>query len=115
MVKIALIGAGSGVFAQRMITDIVAIPGLEGGSFALVDIDSKRLELAHQVAELTIKAAGKPWSHQATTDRRGGMPRVRYHLLPRVGTGHPNIRPHQTTPPQKSGTPGSSDRTGPRG
>jgi hypothetical protein len=59
LMKIALIGAGSAVFAQRMITDILAIDGLDAGTFALVDLDTERLELAHAVAEQTITSAGK--------------------------------------------------------
>ncbi len=70
MVKVALIGAGSAVFAQRMITDILAIDGLDSGTFALVDLDTERLELAHEVAEQTIISAGKLWTVQATTERR---------------------------------------------
>jgi alpha-galactosidase len=70
MVKVALIGAGSAVFAQRMITDILAIDGLDAGTFALVDLDTQRLELAHAVAEQTITTAGKSWTVQATTQRR---------------------------------------------
>jgi len=70
MVKVALIGAGSGVFAQTVMTDILAIDELDGGTFALVDLDSERLELAHEVAEQTIVTAGKSWTVQATVDRR---------------------------------------------
>ena len=70
MVKVALIGAGSAVFAQHMITDILAIDGLDAGTFALVDLDTERLELAHEVAEQTITSAGKLWRVQATTERR---------------------------------------------
>ena len=43
MIKVAIIGAGSAVFAHRMITDILAVDGLDGGTFALVDIDAERL------------------------------------------------------------------------
>ncbi|HYX50685.1 MAG TPA: hypothetical protein VE843_13130, partial [Ktedonobacteraceae bacterium] len=39
--KVALIGAGSAVFAQRMITDILAIGGLDTGTFALIDLDTE--------------------------------------------------------------------------
>jgi alpha-galactosidase len=78
MVKVALIGAGSAVFAQRMITDILAIDGLDPGTFALVDLDTERLELAHAVAEQTIESVGKPWSVQATTSRRNVLPGCDY-------------------------------------
>ena len=67
--KVALIGAGSAVFAQTVMTDILAIDGLDAGTFALVDLDTERLELAHEVAEQTVKDAGKAWTVQATTDR----------------------------------------------
>ena len=78
MVKVALIGAGSAVFAQTVITDILAIEDLEGGTFALIDVDSKRLELTHAVAEQTIRAAGKAWTVQASTDRRSLLPGCDY-------------------------------------
>ncbi|HEU0001169.1 MAG TPA: alpha-glucosidase/alpha-galactosidase [Ktedonobacteraceae bacterium] len=78
MLKVALIGAGSAVFAQRAITDILAIDGLDAGTFALVDLDSERLELAHEVAEQTIRSAGKAWTVQATTGRRSMLPGCDY-------------------------------------
>lgn len=70
MIKVALIGAGSATFAQEVITDILAIEGLDEGTFALVDLDTERLELTHEVAEQLIKLAGKSWKVQTTTDRR---------------------------------------------
>ena len=78
MVKVALIGAGSAVFAQAVITDILGIDELDGGTFALVDLDSERLELAHEVAEQTIATAGKHWTVQATTERREALPGCDY-------------------------------------
>ena len=76
--KVALIGAGSAVFAQRMITDILAIDGLDTGTFALVDLDTERLELAHEVAEQTIQSVGKPWTVLAATERRNVLPGCDY-------------------------------------
>jgi alpha-galactosidase len=78
MVKVALIGAGSGTFALNVITDILAIDGLDGGTFALVDLDTQRLELSQAVAEQVIQAAGKRWTVQATTDRRSVLPGCDY-------------------------------------
>jgi alpha-galactosidase len=54
--NVALIGTGSVVFAQRMITAILAIDGLDSGTFALLDLDPERLKLAHAVAAYTIIA-----------------------------------------------------------
>ncbi len=69
MPKVTLIGAGSAVFARQIITDILAIDGLEQGEFALVDIDAARLQLARQIGERLVELSGKPWSVKASTDR----------------------------------------------
>lgn len=78
MVKVALIGAGSGTFALNVITDILAIDGLDDGTFALVDLDTQRLELSQAVAEQVIQAAGKRWTVRATTNRRSVLPGCDY-------------------------------------
>src|SRR5713101_5206103 len=80
MLKVALIGAGSAVFAQRTITDILAIDGLDTCTFALIDLDTERLALAHEVAAQTIKSAGKTWAVHATIDRRSVLPGCDYVL-----------------------------------
>ncbi len=102
MIKVAIIGAGSAVFAQRMITDILAIEGLDGGTFALVDIDAERLELAHQIAELTVKRAGKAWTVEATTDRRQILADCDYVISTIEVAGLPNVR-HDNDIPLKYG------------
>ena len=50
-------------------TDILAVDGLDQGTFALVDIDASRLELARQIAERLVELSGKRWSVIASTDR----------------------------------------------
>lgn len=69
MPKVTLVGAGSTVFARQLITDILATDGLPGGTFALVDIDAKRLDLARQIAERLVQATGKDWQVEASTER----------------------------------------------
>jgi len=69
MAKIAIIGAGSAVFATELMTDFLSTPALERGAFALVDIDVERLELAHRMAEFLIERSGRDWTVQATADR----------------------------------------------
>ena len=66
-------GAGSAVFSRQLMIDILLIPGLDRGSFALVDIDPVRLELAHQLAEKVIALTGKRWTVEASTERRRVM------------------------------------------
>ena len=69
MPKVTFIGAGSAVFARQLMTDILAIDGLEQGTFALVDIDATRLDLARRIAERLIEMTGKQWKVEASTDR----------------------------------------------
>lgn len=69
MVKVTLIGAGSAVFARQIVTDVLAIDGLDGGTFALVDIDADRLELAHDISEKLVGATGKDWTVESSTER----------------------------------------------
>jgi alpha-galactosidase len=70
MPYVTILGAGSTVFARQLMTDILQIEGLDGGCFALVDIDAQRLELARQMAERLVALSGKHWSVHASTERR---------------------------------------------
>ncbi|MGZ3416114.1 MAG: family 4 glycosyl hydrolase, partial [Isosphaeraceae bacterium] len=69
MPKVTLIGAGSAVFARQLMTDILAIDGLDEGAFALVDIDPERLELASRIGHRLVELSGKRWTVSASTDR----------------------------------------------
>lgn len=92
MTKISIIGAGS-AFTQEIITDIMLIEGIEGGTIALVDIDAERLEIARRLVAQIIELSGKKWDVIASVDRReviggsqfvinqievGGLQTVRY-------------------------------------
>jgi alpha-galactosidase len=70
MPYITLLGAGSTVFARQLITDILQIEGLDEGTFALVDIDPGRLDLARQIAERLVELTGRRWRVIASTERR---------------------------------------------
>jgi alpha-galactosidase len=69
MPKVTLVGAGSAVFARQLMTDILAIEGLDDGTFALVDIDATRLDLARRIAERLVELRHKRWKVVASTDR----------------------------------------------
>jgi alpha-galactosidase len=69
MPKVTFIGAGSAVFARQLITDILAVEGLDEGVIALVDIDAERLELARRISERLVEVSGKRWTVKASTDR----------------------------------------------
>ena len=69
-IKLTFLGAGS-FFAPRLVNDVVRIPGNQGGTIALVDIDAKRLALsARLVRKLIAQTATTKWNVVASTDRR---------------------------------------------
>ena len=69
MAKIALIGAGSVVFAQRLLKDIVSTPALADAHISLMDIDRSRLDLIGSYAKRLISDTGAANSVETTTER----------------------------------------------
>ena len=73
MPKITFIGAGSTIFAKRLLADILSFPELANSTISLFDIDAERLRtsaiVAHKLAEiLQVEPV-----IQATTDRRAAL------------------------------------------
>lgn len=69
MTIVTLIGAGSTVFAAELVTDFLLVDAIEIGEFRLIDIDVKRLALAHSFAEHFIAESGKSWTVRSSVDR----------------------------------------------
>ena len=84
--KVAIIGAGSAVFARQLIADILTTPGLMSGTFFLVDVDAQRLALAKRVGDAMVKAAGQGMAGGGDAGPSQGAPRLRLrHQLHRGG------------------------------
>ncbi len=66
--KIALIGAGSTVFAKNLLGDILSYPELEHSRIMLFDINPERLKTSEIVAHKVAQALGVKPSIVATTD-----------------------------------------------
>jgi len=76
--KITLIGAGSTVFAQALLTDILSFPELAESHISLHDIDPERLRTSERMAH---KLAAQLDAHphiEATTDRRAALTDASY-------------------------------------
>lgn len=69
MTKVTIIGAGS-FFTHDIVVDILNIDGMDKGVIGLVDIDEKRLEIAHLMVEKIIGLTGKNWSVISSVNRR---------------------------------------------
>lgn len=102
MSKVTFVGAGSAVFAFEIITDLLLTPALEGGVFALVDIDAERLERVHQIAEKAIALTGSNWRVEASTDRRQVIKDTDYLINTIEVAGLANVR-HDFDIPMKYG------------
>ncbi len=92
MPKVTFIGAGSAVFARQLMTDLLAVEGLEEGVFALVDIDPVRLDLARRIAERLVELTHKRWKVVASTDRRDVLGDTDYVINSIEVAGLANVR-----------------------
>jgi alpha-galactosidase len=97
-IRVAILGAGSTVFARQLMTDLLCTPGLERGAFALVDIDSERLDLAHRIGEQLVERSGRAWSVEAKTDRLQVLPGCDYVINAIEVAGLRNVRPDYEIP-----------------
>jgi len=78
MIKVTLLGAGSG-FTQPLFTDILNIEGLDEGVIGLVDIDKARLDVNVKLINRIIGLMGrKGWKVHASTDRTKVLPGTDY-------------------------------------
>ncbi|MEM9474346.1 MAG: alpha-glucosidase/alpha-galactosidase [Pseudomonadota bacterium] len=73
MTKIAFIGAGSTIFMKNIVGDALHFDSLKDASFALMDIDPKRLEESEIVARKLVAALGAGATVETTTDQRRAL------------------------------------------
>ncbi|HTP59633.1 MAG TPA: alpha-galactosidase [Spirochaetia bacterium] len=90
--RVAIIGAGSAVFARQLMTDILSTPGLTCGTFTLLDVDADRLSLARRIGEKMAQASGRDWRIEATRDRRKALPGCDYVISCIEVAGLRNVR-----------------------
>jgi alpha-galactosidase len=69
MPKIALVGAGSVVFARRFLQDVVGTSSLAGSDIALMDVSEDRLDLIGSYARRLVSDMGTSATVDTTTDR----------------------------------------------
>ncbi|MCP4396809.1 MAG: alpha-glucosidase/alpha-galactosidase [bacterium] len=73
MPKITLIGAGSAVFAKRLMVDILSFPELSNVALSLHDIDERRLATSEQVARNIANTLEVNPTIEASIDRRKAL------------------------------------------
>ena len=78
--KISLIGAGSVVFARRLLQDVACVPELSDATVSLMDVDEQRLEVIGQFAEKLVRDTGTNIRIETTADRRASLEGANYVL-----------------------------------
>lgn len=76
--KIAIIGAGSLVFARTVFTDIMSVPEFRDIEIAFTDINPYNLERATALCQRDMEANGITTRIHATTDRREAFKNAKY-------------------------------------
>lgn len=77
-IKITMLGAGS-AFTPRLMNDVLRIPGDQGGTIALVDIDRERLATMTKLVTRLAEQLGKTnWKVVGSADRRSVLPGSHY-------------------------------------
>ncbi|SMB83438.1 alpha-glucosidase/alpha-galactosidase [Deinococcus hopiensis] len=71
--KIAMVGAGSTVFAKNLLGDILSFRELADADIRLFDINQERLDVTEQVAGRVAQAVGARPTVSATTDRERAL------------------------------------------
>ncbi len=71
--KIAIVGAGSTVFAKNIIGDVLSFPELADCTIALFDIDPERLATSKIVATKLASSVNAPATIEATLDRKEAL------------------------------------------
>lgn len=102
MAKIAFIGAGSLEFSQRLMIDILSFPELQDTTFALMDIDAKRLDYTRRVGERILREGDYPATITATTDRREALEGADY-VITMILVGDIEVIRHDIEIPLKYG------------
>src|SRR5574341_1061948 len=73
MTKITFLGAGSTVFAQNLLGDLLSYPEFADATFSLFDIDAERLHTTEVVAHKMAERLGIQPVVEAKTDRRAAL------------------------------------------
>ncbi|MBS1706128.1 MAG: alpha-glucosidase/alpha-galactosidase [Armatimonadetes bacterium] len=77
-VKIAMIGAGSTVFAKNLMGDILSFDELKNAHLALMDIDEERLKTSERVAHRVNEQFGGQATITTSMDRRAAVDEADY-------------------------------------
>src|SRR5438552_11085931 len=100
--KIALIGAGSVVFAKRLMTDVLSWPSLQASDIRLMDIHQGRLDLIHALLTRLVEQEHLPAKVSKTTNRRAALDGADY-VICSIQVGGLEMYEHDVEIPRRYG------------
>ncbi len=90
--KIALIGAGSGMFSLNLVRDLCLAPGLSGMEVCLMDIDPERLDGIHRFCVRYAAEVGAPLSVTKTLSRAEALAGASFVVHTALAASHAKLR-----------------------
>ncbi|PSP55758.1 alpha-glucosidase/alpha-galactosidase [Halobacteriales archaeon QS_1_67_19] len=115
MPRIAFLGAGSMVFATKLVGDILSFDDLSDSTIVLMDIDEDRLEQTETVAQAMVDNEGLDATIRATLDRREALDGADY-VLNMINVGGAEPFENEIRIPEAYGVEQAiGDTTGPGG
>lgn len=90
--KIALIGAGSGMFSLNLVRDLCLTPSLEGMEICLMDIDPERLDNIHRFCVRYAREIGIPLVITKTADRETALEGASFVVHTALAASHAKLR-----------------------
>jgi alpha-galactosidase len=115
MPKVTMIGAGSMVFARRLMCDTLSFPELSNSTISFMDIDEEKVSLIGRLAQKLVDQESLPAKIEATTDRRRALEGADYVIsMFRVG-GMDAVRPDIEIPQRYGVDQRVGDTIGPGG
>lgn len=115
MPTITFIGAGSMVFARKLVGDVLSFPELEDSTIRLMDIDETRLARTTEAAEAMVENGDVDATIESTTDRRQALEGADY-VLNMINVGGTEPFENEIRIPEKHGVEQAiGDTLGPGG
>ncbi|MFL7809517.1 MAG: alpha-galactosidase [Anaerolineae bacterium] len=91
-IKVAIVGAGSFVFARRLITDLLTWPSLQDAAITLLDVDADKLATMAALVRRMVAQVGTGAQVQGTMDLSEALDGADYVTVAiRVGQDHNNV------------------------
>ena len=88
--KVTIIGAGSIIFSRQMMESLLMFDDIVIDELALVDIDSRKLDVMERVAKRMVSQVNKRTKVTASVNRRDVLPGSSY-VINSIGVGSPEL------------------------